>query len=79
LYVGAQPDKRLRGLKNSDYKLGRWHPLRTLIGELGASQTIVWMSLVPLSLDAVKSLAEPFDGDSEMLYLRTGWQPVLRH
>ena len=58
-------------------ELGRWHPLRTLIGELGASQTIVRMSLVPLSLDAVKSLAEPFDGDGEMLYRRTGGNPFF--
>jgi DNA-binding CsgD family transcriptional regulator len=58
-------------------ELGRWHPLRTLIGELGASQTIVRVSLVPLSLDAVKSLAEPFDGDGEMLYRRTGGNPFF--
>ena len=58
-------------------ELGRWHPLRTLIGELGASQTIVRISLAPLSLDAVKSLAEPFDGDGEMLYRRTGGNPFF--
>ncbi len=58
-------------------ELGRWHPLRVLIGELGATQTIVRMSLMPLSLDAVKSLAEPFDGDAEMLYRRTGGNPFF--
>jgi DNA-binding CsgD family transcriptional regulator len=58
-------------------ELGRWHPLRTLIGELGASQTIVRMSLMPLSLDAVKLLAEPFDRDAEMLYRRTGGNPFF--
>jgi DNA-binding CsgD family transcriptional regulator len=58
-------------------ELGRWHPLRALIGELGASQTIVRMSLMPLSLDAVRSLAEPFAGDAEMLYRRTGGNPFF--
>ena len=58
-------------------ELGRWHPLRVLIGELGASQPIVRMSLMPLSLDAVKSLAEPFDGDGEILYRRTGGNPFF--
>jgi DNA-binding CsgD family transcriptional regulator len=58
-------------------ELGRWHPLRVLIGELGASQTIVRMSLVPLSLDAVRSLAEPFGGDGELLYRRTGGNPFF--
>ena len=58
-------------------ELGRWDPLRVLIGELGASQTIVRMSLMPLSLDAVKSLAERFAGDGEMLYRRTGGNPFF--
>ena len=58
-------------------QLGPWHPLRTLIGELGASQTIVRMSLMPLSLEAVKLLAEPLDGDAEMLYRRTGGNPFF--
>ena len=58
-------------------ELGPWHPLRVLIGELGASQTIVRMSLVPLSPDAVKSLAEPFEGDGELLYRRTGGNPFF--
>jgi DNA-binding CsgD family transcriptional regulator/tetratricopeptide (TPR) repeat protein len=58
-------------------QLGPWHPLRTLIGELGASQTIVRMSLMPLSLDAVKLLAEPVDGDAEILFRRTGGNPFF--
>ena len=60
-------------------ELGRWHPLRVLIGELGASQTIVRMSLVPLSLDAVKSLAGRFDWRRRGALPPHGRQPVLRH
>lgn len=58
-------------------ELGRWHPLRALIGELGASQTILRMSLPPLSLDAVELLAAPFHGDSAALYARTGGNPFF--
>ncbi|HEU4978679.1 MAG TPA: AAA family ATPase [Solirubrobacteraceae bacterium] len=56
-------------------ELGRWHPLRVLIGELGASQRIVRMSLTPLSLEAVTRLAGASGADAEMLYLRTGGNP----
>jgi DNA-binding CsgD family transcriptional regulator/tetratricopeptide (TPR) repeat protein len=58
-------------------ELGPWHPLRALIGELGASQTIVRMSIAPLSLEAVRVLAEPFGGDAEMLYRRTDGNPFF--
>ena len=60
-------------------ELGRWHPLRVLIGELGASQTIVRMSL-----DA------PVAGRRQVARRAIRWrrrdalpphgrQPVLRH
>jgi DNA-binding CsgD family transcriptional regulator/tetratricopeptide (TPR) repeat protein len=58
-------------------ELGRWHPLRTLIGELGASQRILRMSLTPLSLEAVRVLAAPFDADAELLYGRTDGNPFF--
>jgi DNA-binding CsgD family transcriptional regulator len=56
-------------------ELGPWHPLRTLIGELGASQTILRITLAPLSLNAVRMLAAPLGADAEMLYRRTGGNP----
>jgi DNA-binding CsgD family transcriptional regulator len=58
-------------------ELGPWHPLRTLIGELGASQTILRMSLAPLSPEAVRVLATPFGVDAETLYRRTDGNPFF--
>jgi DNA-binding CsgD family transcriptional regulator len=58
-------------------ELGPWHPLRTLIGELGASQTILRMSLAPLSPEAVSVLATPFGVDADMLYRRTDGNPFF--
>jgi DNA-binding CsgD family transcriptional regulator len=57
--------------------LGPWHPLRTLIGELGASQTILRMSLAPLSPEAVRVLATPCGVDPEILYRRTDGNPFF--
>jgi DNA-binding CsgD family transcriptional regulator len=58
-------------------ELGPWHPLRTLIGELGASQTVLRISLSPLSPEAVSVLATPFGVDAEMVYRRTDGNPFF--
>jgi DNA-binding CsgD family transcriptional regulator/tetratricopeptide (TPR) repeat protein len=60
-----------------DDELGAWHPLRILIGELGASRSIVRVRLGPLSAEAVAALAEPFGVDAERLYARTGGNPFF--
>ncbi len=58
-------------------ELGPWHPLRALIGELGAQQAITRISLAPLSLEAVAALAAPFGADAESVYARTGGNPFF--
>ncbi|MBV9424784.1 MAG: AAA family ATPase [Solirubrobacterales bacterium] len=58
-------------------ELGPWHPLRVLIGELGARQTLVRISLAPLSFEAVAALAAPFGADAEAVYARTGGNPFF--
>ena len=58
-------------------ELGPWHPLRALIGELGARQAIPRISLAPLSLEAVAALAAPFGADAESVYARTGGNPFF--
>lgn len=58
-------------------ELGPWHPLRVLIGELGARQAIPRISLAPLSLEAVAALAAPFGADAEAVYARTGGNPFF--
>ena len=58
-------------------QLGRWHPLRVLMGELAASNRILRMSLAPLSIDAVRALAAPYGGNADALYERTGGNPFF--
>jgi len=58
-------------------ELGPWHPLRAVIGELGARQAIARISLAPLSLEAVAALADPFGADAEAVYARTGGNPFF--
>ncbi len=58
-------------------ELGPWHPLRVVIGELGARQAIARISLAPLSLGAVVALAAPFGADAEAVYARTGGNPFF--
>jgi DNA-binding CsgD family transcriptional regulator/tetratricopeptide (TPR) repeat protein len=58
-------------------ELGPWHPLRALIGELGARQALARIALAPLSLEAVTALAAPFGADAEAVYARTGGNPFF--
>ena len=58
-------------------ELGPWHPVRALIGELGARQTLVRISVSPLSLEAVTALAAPFGVDAEAVWARTGGNPFF--
>ena len=48
------------------------HPVRVLVGELGATRSIRRMQLSPLSPSAVAEMAEPFGTEAEALYRRTG-------
>ncbi len=51
-----------------DTELGRFHPLRRALGELGSSESIRRLQLAPLSLEAVRALATPDFAEPEELY-----------
>ncbi len=60
-----------------DDELDRLHPLRIVLGELGASGAIVRLELEPLSQAAVAKLAAPHGVDSEELYRKTAGNPFF--
>jgi DNA-binding CsgD family transcriptional regulator/tetratricopeptide (TPR) repeat protein len=60
-----------------DDELERTHPLRTVIGELVARESIARLRLQPLSPGAVTTLAEPYDVDAERLFGKTGGNPFF--
>ena len=60
-----------------DDQLGRAHPLRTLLGELGGAAAAVRLHLAPLSLGAVVELARPHAVDATELHRRTGGNPFF--
>src|ERR1700730_933390 len=54
-----------------DDELNRTHPLRVLLGELGAGENIARIKVLPLSEDAVPELAAPSGFDAVELYRKT--------
>ena len=44
------------------------HPLRVVLGELATARGVSRLSVPPLSLDAVRELAEPAGADAEAIY-----------
>ena len=60
-----------------DDELGPWHPVRILLGELGATRAIRRLRLSPLSPSAVAAMAEPFGADAAELYRRTDGNPFF--
>jgi DNA-binding CsgD family transcriptional regulator/tetratricopeptide (TPR) repeat protein len=60
-----------------DTELGRFHPLRRALGEMGSSESIRRLRLAPLSLEAVRALATPDFAEPEELYRRTGGNPFF--
>jgi DNA-binding CsgD family transcriptional regulator len=64
-------------VSHRDDELGPWHPVRILVGELGATRSIRRMQLSPLSPSAVAAMAEPFGTDAAALYRRTGGNPFF--
>ena len=58
-------------------ELGRFHPLRQVLGELGSGASSVRVRLNPLSADAVVRLAEPHGVDATALHERTGGNPLF--
>ena len=60
-----------------DDELDRSHPLRVMLGELSRRDTTSRLRLVPLSLEAVAELAEPFGVDAAELHRRTAGNPFF--
>src|SRR6185295_12911636 len=58
-------------------ELGRFHPLRQVLGELGSESATVRVRLAPLSEDAVTRLAEAHGLDGAALHERTGGNPFF--
>ena len=58
-------------------ELGRFHPLRQVLGELGSGASSVRVRLAPLSAEAVARLAEPHGVDGAALHQRTGGNPFF--
>jgi DNA-binding CsgD family transcriptional regulator/tetratricopeptide (TPR) repeat protein len=58
-------------------ELGRFHPLRQVLGELGASESSMRLKLAPLTPQAVARLAEPHGVDGAALHERTGGNPFF--
>jgi DNA-binding CsgD family transcriptional regulator/tetratricopeptide (TPR) repeat protein len=60
-----------------DDQLDRSHALRLVLGELGTVDTVDRMRLLPLSPEAVASLAEPYGVDAAELYRVTRGNPFF--
>ncbi len=60
-----------------DDELDRWHPLRIVVGELGAGQAITRIRLQPFSLQAVTSLAARHGASPAELYGKTRGNPFF--
>jgi DNA-binding CsgD family transcriptional regulator/tetratricopeptide (TPR) repeat protein len=58
-------------------ELGRFHPLRQVLGELGAGASTMRVRMAPLSEEAVARLAEPHGVDGGALHERTGGNPFF--
>jgi DNA-binding CsgD family transcriptional regulator len=58
-------------------ELDRWHPLRIVVGEIGAGRAITRVRLQPLSLQAVTSLAARHGASPADLYARTRGNPFF--
>jgi DNA-binding CsgD family transcriptional regulator len=58
-------------------ELDRWHPLRIVVGEIGAGRAITRVRLQPLSLQAVTSLAARYGASPAELYGMTRGNPFF--
>ena len=58
-------------------ELGRFHPLRQVLGEFGSGASTARLKLAPLSVEAVARLAEPRGVDGAALHKRTGGNPFF--
>src|ERR1022692_1149870 len=58
-------------------EVDRWHPLRIVVGEIGAGRAITRIRLQPLSLQAVTSLAARYGASPAELYGKTLGNPFF--
>ncbi len=58
-----------------DDELDRFHPLRTVLGELATLPAVSRLRLLPLSPASVEVLARPYRLDADELYRKTGGNP----
>lgn len=58
-----------------DDELDRFHPVRTVLGELAALTAVSRLRLLPLSPASVEALARPYRLDADELYRKTGGNP----
>jgi DNA-binding CsgD family transcriptional regulator len=74
---------RLEGVRASvivtyrDDDLDRWHPLRMVVGEIGAGHVVRRLRLMPFSLQAVTTLAAEHGAKPADLYAKTGGNPFF--
>ena len=73
--IATVPGARARDLP--DNELDRGHPLRIVLGELGAGEEVSRLRLAPLSPAAVATLAEPRGFAAEELYRTTAGNPFF--
>ena len=53
------------------HELDDAHPLRVVLGELASAAAVARCTVPPLSLDAVRTLAEPVGGDADAIFALT--------
>jgi DNA-binding CsgD family transcriptional regulator/tetratricopeptide (TPR) repeat protein len=73
--IGALPVLALVSFR--DDELTPAGPLQIVLGELAGSRAAERRHIAPLSLDAVRSMAEPSGADAETLFERTGGNPFF--
>ena len=73
--VGSLPAALLVSYRQTE--LGRFHPLRQVLGEFGSGASSVRLKIEPLSPQAVARLAEPHGVDGAALHRRTGGNPFF--
>jgi DNA-binding CsgD family transcriptional regulator/tetratricopeptide (TPR) repeat protein len=56
-------------------EVGAGHPLRQALGNLATTSGAAWIGLQPLSIDAVRQLAEPLGVSADEVYTLTGGNP----
>ena len=73
----AESSRALVIVTYRDDELDRGHPLRLVLGEVGAASGVRRLQLPGLTVEAVRELAAPHGVDAEDLHRRTGGNPFF--